>query len=63
MPGRSSNSRPLQIVGALVALVAVVGYVAFDWRFGGSTEPTPFAIGVVVAVVAVVATAYRLLGS
>lgn len=63
MPGRSSNSRPLQFVGALIALVAVVGYVAFDWQFGGSTEPTPFAIGAVVAAVAVAATAYRVLGS
>lgn len=62
MPGRSSGSNPLQLVGLLAAAVGLVGFVVFGWRFDGSTELTPFAIGVGVAIVAVAATAYRALG-
>ena len=61
MPGKPSQSRPLQYVGALVAAVAVVGTVAFGWEFGG-TDPVPVALGVAVAAVAVGATAYRYYG-
>ncbi|PHQ38076.1 hypothetical protein DJ69_13510 [Halorubrum persicum] len=59
MPGRPSQSKPLQYVGALVALIAIVGYVVFDWRFGESDEIAPFVIGVVCAILAVGWTLYQ----
>jgi len=31
MPGRSSESTPPQYIGAVVALIAIVGYIVFDW--------------------------------
>jgi hypothetical protein len=33
MVGSSSQSTPLQVLGVLAALVGLVGYVVFDWRF------------------------------
>lgn len=53
MPGRSSQSPLLQSVGALVALVAVVGTVGFGWRFGETDGLLPVAIGATCVVVAV----------
>ncbi len=53
MPGQASGSKTMQYVGAAVALVAVVGYVVFGWRFGSTEEIAPVALGVVCAVVAV----------
>lgn len=59
MPGRSSQSKPLQYVGALVALIAIVGYVVFDWRFGETNEIAPFGIGIVCVILAVGWTLYQ----
>jgi len=53
MPGRPSQSKPLQYIGALVALIALVGYVAFDWRFGETNGVLPLAIGIVCVIIAV----------
>lgn len=61
MPGRS-QSTALQYVGALVALVALVGYVVFGWRFGETDGTLPLAIGVACAIIAVGWTLYRRLG-
>ena len=44
-------SRPLPLVGLLFAVTAAVGYVAFDWRFGGDSNPLVLALaGLAVAV-------------
>lgn len=59
MPGRASSSKPLQYVGALVAVVAVIGYVVFGWRFGETDSAIPFALGAVCAVLAVGWELYR----
>lgn len=59
MPGRPSQSRPRQYIGALVALIALVGYVVFDWRFGGTDGIVPFAIGTVCVIIAVGWTLYQ----
>ncbi|WP_424017945.1 hypothetical protein ACOZ4N_19045 [Halorientalis pallida] len=61
MPGRPAESAPLQLVGALAALVAVVGYVVYDWQWG-SGDPLPTALGLAVAALAVGVTLYRRLG-
>jgi lipopolysaccharide export LptBFGC system permease protein LptF len=58
MPGRPAESRPLQFVGALVALVAVIGFVVFDWEWGGG-DPLPTVLGVAAAALAVGVTLYR----
>ena len=58
MPGRPAESRSLRIVGALVALVAVIGFVAFDWQWGGG-DPLPTLLGVAAAALAVGVTLYR----
>lgn len=59
MPGRPSRSKPLQYLGAVVALLAIVGYTVFGWRFGETDSIAPFAIGVVIAVFAVGWTLYQ----
>lgn len=59
MPGRSSQSTGVQLIGALVAAIAIVGYVVFDWRFGGAEDSLPYAIGLGVAILAVGLTLYR----
>jgi hypothetical protein len=54
MPGRSGN---FQRIGLLVAAIAVVGYVAFDWRFSdGASNPVAFGVALVAVAIAVVAT-------
>jgi cobalamin biosynthesis protein CobD/CbiB len=59
MPGAGhSDSEALRLVGGIVALVAVVGYLAFGWSFSGASDIAPTAIGIVVAAVAVGWTLY-----
>lgn len=59
MPGRYSQSKPLQYAGALVALIAIVGYLVFDWRFGATDVIVPLALGLVCVVLAVGWTLYQ----
>jgi membrane protein YdbS with pleckstrin-like domain len=59
MPGRANESPPLQLVAAAIALVAVVGYVVFGWRFGGESNTLSTALAVVAVAIAIGATAYR----
>lgn len=59
MPGRANESPSLQLVAAAIALVAVVGYVAFGWRFGGDSSTMSTALAVVAVAIAIGATAYR----
>jgi hypothetical protein len=59
MPGTGrSRSAAVSAIGAIVALVAVVGYLVFGWSFGGSGDTVPTAIGIIVAVTAVGWTLY-----
>ena len=51
-----SQSRPARLLGVLAAAVAVVGYVAFGWRFGGDSNPVALAIALVCVAAAVVFT-------
>lgn len=52
------------VIGLVVVGVAVVGRVVFDWRWGASfaEQPVAFALGAMLAVVAVVLTYRRLAG-
>lgn len=59
MPGKRRSSKAVQYLGALVAAIAVFGYVVFDWDFAGATDPVPFALGVVVAILAIGLTLYQ----
>jgi hypothetical protein len=59
VPGRSSASTSLRYVGAVVALVAVVGSVALGWEFGGTDDPVPVVLGAACVVAAVGWTVYR----
>jgi hypothetical protein len=54
MPGKSSDSRALQLVGLAVATVAVVGTTVFGWEFGGSDSAAPLAIAAVCVVIVAV---------
>lgn len=58
MPGKATQSRGLRIVGALVAIVAVVGTVALGWEWGETSDVLPVAIGIGAAVLAVGWTIY-----
>jgi hypothetical protein len=53
MPGRSSQAKPLRYIGIAVALLAIVGYTVFGWRFGETGGTIPFAVGAAVATFAV----------
>ena len=46
-------SRQLPLVGLLFAVVAAVGYLAFDWGFGGDTSPFVLALAAIAVAVAV----------
>ncbi|PSP78491.1 hypothetical protein BRC81_08085 [Halobacteriales archaeon QS_1_68_20] len=48
-----SQPKWMQYLGAVVALVGVVGYVFFGWRFDSSVESLPSMVGAVVAVLVV----------
>lgn len=63
MPGKRSNSNAVQYLGALVAGIAVLGYVVFDWSFGDANGIVPFAIGATVALLAIGITLYQRLFS
>jgi hypothetical protein len=50
MPGSGRSDSPaVRIIGGIVALIAVVGYLVFGWSWG-SGDAIPTAIGSVVAV-------------
>ena len=53
MPGRSSQSKTLQYVGVVGAIVAVIGSVALGWEWGGNDDLLPFLVGAVFFAVAV----------
>ena len=56
MPGRSSPSGPLQYLGAVVA---VVGYAVFGWRFGETESAIPLVVGGLCAAVVIGWTLYQ----
>lgn len=49
----------LTYVGVVAAVIGVIGFVAFGWRFGGDSGTIPTAVGVAFAAVAVAWTLYR----
>jgi CHASE2 domain-containing sensor protein len=50
MPGGGRSDSPtVRIIGAVVALIAIVGYLVFEWSWG-SGNAIPTAIGTVVGV-------------
>ncbi|MFC6736021.1 multidrug transporter [Halolamina salina] len=53
MPGRSSDSPVLFLIGLAVAAVAVVGTTFLGWEFGESSGSVPVVIGVACAVAGV----------
>jgi len=59
MPGAGRSDSPaVRAIGALVALIAVVGYLIFGWSFNGSANTIPTVIGIIVAVSAIGWTLY-----
>jgi hypothetical protein len=62
MPGRASGSTSLRYVGVAVALVALIGWLALGWEFGGD-EFAPAVVGAVAAAVAVGLALYRRFGT
>lgn len=53
-----ANAR--RFLGLVAAVVGVVGYVAFGWRFGdGGSGGLPFALGIAFCVVAAGLTLFR----
>lgn len=59
MPGRASSSQTLQYVGVIAAVIGVIGYVVFGWRFGDTDAPLPFVFGVLCVGIAVGWELYR----
>lgn len=60
MPGRGRSASPaIRVIGVVVALIAVVGYLVFGWSFNSSENTLPTAIGIIVAVLAIGWTLYE----
>lgn len=59
MPGRGSSSRTLQYVGIIAAVIGVLGYVAFGWRFGDADATIPSLLGALCVIIAVGWELYR----
>jgi len=59
MPGRASSSRALEYMGGIAAVIGVLGYVVFDWRFGDTDAKIPFLLGVLCVGIAVGWELYR----
>ena len=59
MPGRASSSQTLQYVGAIAAVIGVLGYVVFGWRFGETDAAIPFILGGFAAAIAIGWNLYR----
>ena len=54
MPGAGrSESAVIRTLGAVVALLAVVGYLVFGWSFGGDSDIVPMVLGAAIAIVAI----------
>ncbi|OYR51325.1 MULTISPECIES: hypothetical protein [unclassified Halorubrum] len=59
MPGSGRSDSPaIRAIGTIVALIAVIGYLIFDWSFNGSANTIPAVIGIIVAVSAIGWTLY-----
>lgn len=61
LDGLRTDSRVGFGVAVVAAVVGLVGYTVFGWRFGGDGGGVSTVIGAVVAVVAVGLVAYELL--
>jgi hypothetical protein len=59
MSGRASDSSALQGIRVSMAAVAVVGYVAFDWQFGGESGAVPTVLAILAVALAVGVTLSR----
>ena len=59
MPRSPNRSNVLRDVAILAALVGLVGYTVFRWRFGEADGRLPFVLGLAVAVLAVGWTVYQ----
>ena len=51
-----SRSKPAQLLGVLAFVVAVAGYLAFGWRFGGDSNPVALVLALVGVAAAVLFT-------
>lgn len=49
----------LRALGVLAAIVGLIGYAVFGWRFGGSNGTLPFILGILFAGIAIVWTLYH----
>jgi len=54
MPGRSSDSPVLLVIGLVVAAIAFVGSAVSRWEFGATNGPVPVVIGIACAILGVV---------
>jgi hypothetical protein len=59
MPGRASESTSLRLIGAVAAVVGLVGYVVLGWRFDGTSGAVPTGLAVLAVAIALGATVYR----
>lgn len=59
MPGRASSPQMLQYVGAIAAVIGIIGYVVFGWRFGETNTAIPFILGALGATIAIGWNLYR----
>lgn len=48
-----SSSRLEFTIAALFAITAAIGDVFFGWEFGGTSQPLPFALGVLAAIITI----------
>lgn len=59
VPTSLDRNRLTTLVGVVAAVVGLVGYVVFDWRFDGTSGPIPTALALVAVAIAIGATLLR----
>jgi hypothetical protein len=59
--GRNASSTAMTVLGALVALIAIIGTTFLGWEWGASfaEQPIPSVLGACTAVVAIAVTLQR----
>lgn len=49
----------VQYLSVLAAIIGIIGYAFFGWRFGGDTDGAPALLGIAFAVIAISWTLYQ----
>lgn len=61
MAGPLPQSTVFKYIGGLAAVIGLIGYVVFGWRFGETEGALPGVLGIVFVIIAVAWVLYQLI--